>query len=43
MTSGFVSFLRFTLGIAQIPNPVAEGNWYSDLGKASAIWFWRIT
>lgn len=46
LTSGFVSFLRFTLGIASIPNPFGaadEPNFYSDLGASAKICFWGVS
>jgi hypothetical protein len=48
LTPGWASFLRFSIGIDRLPNlnPFTRAddnqNWYSDLGKSSAIWFWPI-
>ncbi|MFH1119814.1 MAG: T6SS effector amidase Tae4 family protein [Bacteroidota bacterium] len=48
LTPSLQSLLRFRLGIDRMPNfnPFSRGednlNWYSDLSKASEIWFWEI-
>jgi hypothetical protein len=48
LTPSWESFLRFYVGISRVPNldprTRAEDNlnWYSDLGKASEIWFWPV-
>jgi len=48
LTPSWASFLRFTIGIDRVPNlnPFTRSednqNWYSDLGKSTAIWFWPI-
>jgi hypothetical protein len=39
---GWASFFRFSLGIPRIPNPFGDGNWYSDLSKSRAVWFWEV-
>lgn len=45
LTGGFVSFLRFRLGIGSIPNPFGsddDPNFYSDLSGSSQVWFWAV-
>jgi hypothetical protein len=47
LTPSFESFMRFRLGIGQIPNPIdrlrgRQGNWYSNLDEATEILLWEI-
>ena len=42
LTPSFTTFLRFRLGITQIPNLLGRGNYYTDLGKSRQILFWPI-
>lgn len=42
MTSRFVSFLRFTLGLGSVRNYFGDGNWFSDLHQSSQVLFWHI-
>lgn len=42
LTNGFMSLLRFTLGIDSIGMPFSDENWYSDLHQSSEIRFWRV-
>ncbi len=42
LTPGWASFFRFTLGVSHFPNLFSPGNWYSDLSKSKAVWFWEV-
>lgn len=42
LTPSFHNFLRFSLGISHISNPLTGDNWYSDLENARQVTLWAI-